>query len=245
MKVIAFLARYYDMNIAKFAKCLMSDEYKIYMFVDSPIDDIRDKIIPGINVIYYTDETAKYHHYTNGLLSFTKNGPTSWDKALYHFCKVETHYDYVWFVEDDCFITNESVIRDMDYKFPVSDLLCNQNKIITSQKDKKNSKWPHWEHAKNIDFPYSISMVCCCRLSKRLLNIVRDYVVKYNELMFHEIMFNTLCLHNNLRIDTPVEIRNILYRYDWTADNMKDGYIYHPVKDTKSHDILRDKINKK
>ena len=81
------------------------------------------------------------------------------------------------------------------------------------------NEW-HWHRAHELPIPLCGSMVCACRISKKLFKIICSYTIKLHHGIFHEIFFNTLANHNNLKISTPLELSGIVYRYEWTIDDI-------------------------
>ena len=155
---------------------------------------------------------------------------TAWEKGLYYLSYV-VGYDYMWFIEDDVFIYNEDTLINIDNKYPYSDLL-------TNEYSEKNDDWYHW---KNIDTPIPLphySCMCCAiRISKLMLQKIKDYAYNHKTLYFLEAMIPTLCKYNNLRYDNPEELKFITYNNRF--DSIDKNYLYHPVKDINSHTLLR------
>jgi hypothetical protein len=213
-----------------FAKELHIKGHAVYIVAD-------DSSYKGpVPVIQYSSETMITHGYKDLLLYYTSNGrPCSWEKAMYHFCKVETTHEYVWFLEEDVFVSSATALSNIDLKCPKADLLCKEHASIANVND-----WAHWKLATNkLPLPWFKSMVCACRISRKLFNLVETYAKEKKCLAYHEFLLNTLAHHNNLLVQTPEELSGILWKFHWYIPNIKKGSLYHPVKETALHPVLR------
>lgn len=163
--------------------------------------------------------------------------PSAWDKALFWACRQTTHYKYVWFIEDDVYIPTFRVLEEMDAAYPDSDLLSASHAI--NEKGSTND-W-HWDtQAKGkIRAPWANSMVCATRISRRLLKEIDAYATESGHLLFIELFFNTLALQNGYRVDTPPQLRTILYREDWDIQGVDRKHLFHPVKKQEDHPLYR------
>jgi len=234
---IVFLTRALpDINLINFCKELETDNLFVYICIDD--FDIDATNVP-VKIIQYNNDECKNKGFINSVLPRLLKyiwRPSAWDKALYHFCVKDTTYDYVHFVEDDVFITSKEVIYNLDEKYKNVDLLCRFN---TNYDDSK--KWYNWRHIDEtmIKKPWYNSIMCAGRLSKRLLQLLLDYATINKKLLFHEIFFNTIAVHNNLKIENPIEYQNIYAEYNWNSSYFEYGLMYHPVKDISLHTKYR------
>ena len=176
----------------------------------------------------------KYHKLPDAL---------NWDKILYYLCN-NNKYKYNWIIEEDVFVPTINTIINIDKKYK-SDLLIENTKI---NKNGDTSYW-HWSNEiyrkdKSLFFdpPWYSSMVCACRVSNKLLEEIRLFVLKEKTLVFHEILFNTLAMKKNLRISTPEELKNIIWRKEYSFNDINKNYLYHPIKDLKIHKEFREKL---
>ena len=48
---------------------------------------------------------------------------------------------------------------------------------------------------------------------------------------------------NNLTINNPVEFEPIVYRKNWDINEINKNYLYHPIKNIKHHEYIRQKYN--
>lgn len=168
-------------------------------------------------------------------------GATSREKALYYFYKNDINYDYIWFIEEDVFIPTIETIKNIDIKYPDNDLLVSRHEIC----HEKKSCW-HWNLVNKqlngkISLPYSSSLICAIRCSKKLLEQIFSHAVKYKTLFFCETMFNTIALHNNLNVKTIEELSTIVWRRKkpYQKNEININNLYHPVKSIEYQCKLR------
>lgn len=224
----------------KFIQTLKRKNYDLFIAIDSDDERYIPTEYENIHYINHSRKECEQNGYNHALAPHHVNRPSAWDKAIYHFCEINTSYEYVWFIEDDVFIPTKYTLYNIDKKYKKSDLLCCGNKnndssylTITSEEKKDTifNLWWAWELAEGkIEKPWENSMVCACRISKKLLEKVREYVDKNHTLLYHEFMFNTLAIHNNLKITYPKELSGIVWRYDWKISEISKSKVYHPVK---------------
>ena len=147
------------------------------------------------------------------------------DVSLYHV-----------FFEDDVFFYNEQTLLNIDIHYPNCDLLSN---TYTENILGNKNTW-HWSKI-TIQFPppYYSAMVCSVRMSKLLLSKIKEYALKYKTLFFLEALFPTICMKYKLTHCSPIEFSNIVYRYNYTIHDINKLYLYHPLKNIKSHLLFR------
>jgi hypothetical protein len=163
---------------------------------------------------------------------------SGWDKAIYFFSFYYKEYDYIWYIEDDIFFYNENVFQNIDMKYPDSDLLVKQ---IDERDDEK---WLWSAVINHLPEPHYNSLVCVCRVSKQLLSCIYDYVKKYKQLIFIEMLFTSVAKANNLKCDCPHELVPVIYRYDWNINNVNKLQLFHPVKDLNLQTEMREALRK-
>jgi len=222
-KAIVFLCIKPSDHLIKVAKSLQNNEYSIFICVD---DNNYNKTLENINIIQYSNDKCNQQGYNNSSFIIKPNGSIAWDKALYHFCVKEKNYEHVWFIEDDVFIPNNTIISTIDSKYPNPDIL-SKSKIINSTGE---LSW-HWNQAQGkLPLPWMRSLVPAIRLSRSVLSLVNRYVNKNKKLLFVEFMFHTLAMHKKLDIEAIPELEGIFYRKKWSFMNIKQTSLYHPVK---------------
>jgi hypothetical protein len=242
-KALCILTRKYNESWISFLK-QFSDNYTIYIVIDDN-EIIYDPLpIHNIHLIQIKDENCKSHNYYGSSIASNLKEIVAWDKALFFFNRINPlKYSYVWFLEDDVFLYDEKLLQNIDNQYPTSDLISSFHEI----NDYGNiySGWNHWVNViHKIGTPWAHSLVCCIRLSDKLLNCVDNYRVD-RPLLFIEALFNTLAMHYNLKIENPSELSCINYNNNWNESNIVDSSkIYHPVKNTELHQIYRDILSR-
>jgi len=214
---------------------LKNKDYQIFVFIDDNNYNIEFDYDPEIKVIKINNEECANAGY-KGLVSYFKDSSCAKDKALYYVIKNsnELDYDYVWFIEDDCYIPSKYTIPNIDakYKNENIDLLCKEHMIY---KDKKLKGW-HWDLVYDncsLSLPFAKGLQCAKRCSRKYIQTIEDYVNTYGKVFYNEAFFNTLCLHYDLDIKTIKELKTLKWETDhiWKFDDIKTTNIYHPIKD--------------
>ena len=244
-KAIVLLTRYPNNLWLNFLHNFQN--YDIYVFIDDNTKDFKqlfESVNKKINFIQLDDDFCQQRGYYNSLIQ-TGNVPNkvlAWDKALLYFCWLNNNYEHIWLVEDDVFFLNEELVFNMDNYYKDADLLTPEHCINSSGNTcGHQTGWPHWHCAHGrFNKPWAKSMVCMCRLSRRLLCKIKEYKNNHGKLEFHEILFNTLAMHNNMKVETPPELSKIDYLVDWGV-NIDTHYCYHPMKTMNHHNIIREK----
>lgn len=237
----------YDIQLKLIQKMILSNlynHYTFFVFIDENSQDISifEKEYQNIKFVKIRDALCREKGYKNMTYSITKT-PVAWDKSVYYFCEVDDSYDYIWFVEDDVFIPNPEAIHYLDNKYKNYDLLTKENNISMSY-DRKD--W-HWHLGiNNAPLPLFASLVCTLRVSKKLLNIVKNYAHTFKKLFFLEIMFPTLSAHNKLKNKIVPELATIIYRFPWEdkGNLIRKNFLYHPIKDLEVQKIYYETLNK-
>jgi hypothetical protein len=209
------------------------ENYDTYVMLDDPLPFYLQQIqkeFPKVKILFANDNDCKDAGFTNMNFLMSKQ-VTSWERAVYHFSRVNTTYDNIWFLEDDIFINDENVLVNIDKKYPETDLLTS---TCTTVQDPSTDGW-HWHRIK-IEFPppHCRVMVCGVRVSSKLLSDISDYAIEHKTLFFLESLFATICLRNpNLTHIMPDEMNTIEYRYHWHTGNVyeKRNNIIHPIKE--------------
>ena len=233
----------------KFLSNIVGDYTKI-MLCDRSTNGHTDKEIQFITV---DDHTCSSQGYENSNYCIKKN-PSAWDKAFYYFSVLDPSYDYVWFLEDDVFVSSIYAIPNIDGRYGNADLLCKGNGMnATGCMD----GWTHWSELEGKHpLPWYISMICVCRISNALLQKIKEYVENNHTLFFLEGMVNTIAMHHNLTVVNPVEFQPIMPnaeigkrvrrfhegKYTWIQtriDDVKPDHFYHPIKDFSLHEQFR------
>ena len=231
---LCVLTRFYNSYWIDFLKAFT--EYDTYLVIDD-YSVLYDKIVEGVHIVQVDDETCQKHNYYKSSSWTNLKDIISWDRALYYFNKVNTSYENVWFMEDDVFIISEKTITNIDRQYPTSDLLTSFHEINPTGDIYQG--WNHWVNViHRIGTPWAHSLVCACRLSRRLLDRVDNYLHD-RHLLFIEALFNTLALHHGYLIHNPPEMSTIEYNKPCDYATIHERNIYHPIKKIEDHIAIR------
>ena len=225
--VICFLTVSPNELFYDFCKKLKNPNTDVYICIDK-----NDYVIPNynneINIIQIDNKVCEDAGFKSTVV-WLNNKACSRDKALYYFCKHDIEFEYLWLIEEDVFIPTIYTIEDINNKYTSGDLLSPSNYIIyTKQTD---WLWDYVNKQISIHPPYAASMICAIRCSKKLMNCIQNYANTYNNLFIDEALFNTLALQNNLSIICPSELSSVVYRHNWTKNDIQKENLYHPIKD--------------
>jgi len=240
---ICILSTNSNIETFTFAETLKNENYDVFICIDKNNGTISDFDISKIQIINCDEKECKDNHFF-GSVVYCIDRACSRDKALYYFCKINKKYDYIWFLEEDVFIPNKETIIKIDEKYKNSDLLSSFNDIKKSENDNNCIYWQHWYRNENkIAYPWAHSMISAVRVSKNLLKCISEFVKINRCLLFDELLFNTIELQNNLIIDNPIELSNIIFSFDdIIPDNINPDFLYHPIKNLKKQIELRNNL---
>ena len=214
-------------NPEKIYICIDDNTYKI------PEYDGKIKIIKIKNSICERDGFKNTH---SRIL-----GATSREKALYYFCKNNIDYDNIWFIEEDVFIPTINTIQNLDKKYVEGDLLVSKNNII--YKKRTDWLWKLVNKQVRLPLPYSKSMICAVRCSKALIKSIHNYANKYRTLFMCEALFNTICLHNKLKLVVVEELSTISWNNKWKHSEINKTHLFHPIKSIEQQYKFRTENN--
>jgi hypothetical protein len=235
LKAVVFLTVNPSKMLFTFAEKLETTGYKVYIMIDS-----NDYILPSydenkVTVLMYKQGIAEENGFSGSML-WALDRASARCKALYHFSHVETQYEQLWMIEEDVFIPSKMTLSNLDKLYPDDDLLCTSH-VINKEGDVDFIGWPHWTRVNGlIEKPWAKSMISAIRVSSVLLQSIRKFANEKKRLLFDEILFNTIALHSNLKINNPKELSNIVYYHrDWNVNEIKPFYMYHPMKNWDTH----------
>lgn len=221
-----------------FCKQLKNSQTDIYICIDK-----NDYTIPGydgvIPIIKLNNILCEQAGFKSSVLYFD-NRAVSRDKALYYFCKINVNYSHIWFIEEDVFIPSFKTIDNLNKKYTKGDLLAKSNDIVVSKQT--DWHWPHVHKQTTISPPYAISMICACRVSRRLMSCINTYATKYKNLFLDEVLFNTLALKAHLEVIPLPELQTITYNDTWDIRGIKVDSLYHPMKHIQQQYLFRNNL---
>lgn len=221
----------------------------VYIMVDD--DTFVPPIIPGVTFLHLDRQIpteAGYHSCCLEKMPQGTNKCLAWDKAIYHFCEVDTSHSHVWFIEDDVLIPTASYIHTLSEKYRHTDLVCQDNEILSDQPE-----WVNYALQADKSFPHGRyrSMVCVVMVSQRLLNEIRACVTRLKYIPFIEYMFNTIAMQAGFNVVVPSEFPRILTslvdKHDLDMRKMYRGvdcgHMIHAVKDSEMHAFVHERMS--
>ncbi len=217
--------------------------YDVFIIVDDNSKNYKElygNIYHNIHFIQIDNDEYQNHCFIDK--DFPNEKLSGWHKALYFFSKINNFYEYVWFCEDDVFFYEENTINNIDEKFTYSDLLSSPLDI------NETGSVDHWHWYKiNLNFspPFYKGMMCCVRMSHKLLQNILNYANVNKSLFYIEAMFPTVAKNNNLVCNTPDEMKTIHFRKDYRIIDINKTCIFHPIKKFELHEPLRECLDKK
>lgn len=204
--------------------------YDIFFIINSNninYSEIYSKKYNKINFIQINNNVCLTKGYIN---STYDEKISSFDKALYYFIELNNNYDYVWFINENCFFNSEETLLKLENKYQNEDLLI--IKPIKTQIGIFNKK------IRGIIFPYYLSLFFCNRLSKNILSEIKNYLIENLVLNNADILITNLAIKNNYLVENPEEFIN---NYENLINNLNIDYIYNNFNDINLHKIIRDK----
>lgn len=185
-------------------------------------------------IIQIDDDECVQHGFVN--MNFTINKRvTAWDKAMYYFSTIHIGHTNIWFIEDDVFFNSETTLLQIDAQYDDDDdLLCNS---ISQNTDP--TKWLWKKIRIQLPQPHYCAMVCCTRMSMKLLRAIGEYATTHKTLFFLEALFPTICKANYLLAKCPPEFNTIVYRKQYKDNEINDTHLFHPVKNIDKHNYYR------
>ena len=232
--VIALLCVCPTERVIEFAKNY-AKTHPTYIICDDP--GCATPELPNITFVKLTDDDCKRTGYNNGNTAITKR-PSAWDKVLLYFCEQNLSPEHVWFVEEDVFVPRPDIFKELDQRYPTTDLVTKQH-----VKDEQDPSFEFWYTGDGkMERPFYRSLVCATRVSRRLLQKVKELHDTHNSLVFIEIMFSTLSVKNNFTIEQAPELQSIIFRHTWTEETVNPDALFHPIKDTALHDTYRERL---
>ena len=232
--VIALLCVCPTDKVIEFAKNYATT-HPTYIICDNP--DCETPTLDNITFVKITDDECRTTGYNNSNPAISKR-PSAWDKVILYFCEYNTEPDHVWFIEEDVFVPRADIFKELDHRYPTTDLVTKQH-----VKDSEDPSFEFWYDGEGkMERPFYRSLVCSTRVSRRLFQKVKELHDDKRTLCFIEIIFSTLAVKNNFTIEQPPELQSIIFRHTWTEDTVNANALFHPIKDTTLHDLYRARL---
>lgn len=224
------------------SKCITKNIYDKYTYqgeLETVFISDTSPEFTSRNVYTYDDivlEHAGFHH-----AGFGRNKPTAWDKIFWHLKHAEQSYDFVWIIEDDCYLNKKKfpslVEQYIDESADILHFSWVQSRSVASSSPGRDSNWSHFRNVYNKYFPVesqSGSLNVFTRLSVNLVNKVLEFQQKHSRFVFHEIMIPTVAEINKLTRKQIVNKEIICYAKSLPSKVVaaRDKYtVLHPMKE--------------
>jgi hypothetical protein len=215
--------------------------YDLYILIDDNSKDYKEQYskFSQLTILQINNEESK----SKGFIAtdFKENGE-GWSKALYYFSSICKDLKFVWFIEDDVFLNDESALLNIDSQYTDIDLLTS---TVSENIQGKKDDW-HWSWIEiKLPPPYYNAMCCASRMSNSILSKIKEYATKHNTLYFHEALSPTLCHFYKYSYKCPRELVNIIWRRTYEDKDIEENNLYHPVKDIPKHIYYREMLKNK
>ena len=236
----------------EFINSLSDKYYKIFLCIDdNTYNYIYHEDFKNINIIQIDNDECNASGY-KGLVSYFKNRGCSKDKALYYFNNYDIKYHYLWLIEDDTFLPNKDIIKNIDNKYKLYDFLSPPLytvdgcwywiNVINEQFELLKLEYTKYRklfnYKKYNSRRLSKCMTCCIRLSRNYMITVDEFTNYYNTLFMDEIFFINISIINNMFMKSIPELKYIKYK-ESILDDSKINFLYHPMKDFERQKKIR------
>ena len=219
-----------------------ADGFAVYVFIDDASYDVTEitALYPTITFVKIENDICVAAGYTKSSYTVCKDGPTSWDKALFYFgTEKRAVHEHVWFCEDDTFFYSFDVIRAMDTARPTTDVLIKCGGLATCKEDIARVPW-HWAESSWWDrpLPWHWAFLCLCRMSTAVLEAICEFATTHGRLAFIECLIPTLAHAGGLSVNYPFQLTSIDVKKETSGFDSFNAY--HPVKDVARHASIRE-----
>ena len=220
--------------------------YDVYIIIDSDKSMLHfQEKYKMLNIIQFDEQLCLKYGFKNVNYIGIRKLISGWDKALLFFSVIiPNRYKQVWFIEDDVFFLEEKVLTNLDEKYEYQDLLANCDFKSQTTNNINEFPWLWFLIDIKIAKPHYSGMMCISRMSRRLLDGIRLYALKYKTLFFLEALFPTITNYLGLSHFQPDELTTVTYREEFNEETYGlklKTYVFHPVKDINKHKELRNK----
>ncbi|CAF3220411.1 unnamed protein product [Rotaria socialis] len=233
---VCFLTTRPALETLDFAQELAQDatEYGVDVFImidDNNFNISNIKTSTNLRLLQISNQQCIYYGYQNAIsLKSGWREVTSWDKALLYFSLLNSNYTFVWLVEHDVFIPSTKAFLTLHQLYSnTSDLIVARNEINLLG---DASTWLWSKAIGKLVPPWYCSMVNVVGLSRSMLIAIDDHVHWLGVVPFHEFFFNTLAMHLNMTIVTPIELNTINFQVDYSFEQVlkQSNNLWHPLK---------------
>lgn len=215
-------------------------DLEVFVMIDDDQSTIPISWIPlHVQILHVSNDTCFLNGYRR--TTFVSTWPleiSSWDKAFFYFCELNTKHSFLWIIEADVFIPSIQAFRALHQLYsPTSDLIAQQ---VIPNLIGNASEWVHYSVAIGRLFPpWYRSMANILGLSRHLLTTIAEFIHWRGYNAFHEFSVQTLSLNLNMSVVSPTEFDTLFWRNDHTWKHIfnKPSNFFHPVKDAELHQL--------
>jgi hypothetical protein len=159
----------------------------------------------------------------------------TWDRCLFFMSQYKHLFEYAWILEDDVALKGLDTLARFMAKYAGSDAdLLAAPPLINKANP---GEWILWKTIEPAGFPLRwASYNPVCRLSRRFIEVLTEFVRKKRRMFFLEIFFYSLALNSGLKTQYFHELeRHFRFTPNITfEETQRPGIefpIFHPVKD--------------
>jgi hypothetical protein len=236
-----------DVLLKRYAAATAQLTGPIFIITDTYYPENKIAAYPTLNIIYFFENIC----YENGY--FYVNTDTmphrlviSWDRCLFFLATYTNLYKNVWILEDDVGIGGPKTLPRFFERFQKSDadLICGAPNI-----DEKNpGSWQLWGTMRDSGLKSLwAAYLPICRLSRRFMETLGVFVKSKKRLFFLEILFASLCIEYNLKIEYFRDLMPYFrfspdITYEEASNPAIEYHLFHPVKDMALWQKIYDSI---
>ena len=247
---IVFLTHIPNERQVSFYRNLSRSGYDVFVSIDLDTYVWQDKEVKAIKI---DSDVCTQNGFANACGTLNERlgrACTSWEKAFYYFSMINVTYDFVWFIEADVFIPSVKTLPQLDDKYGDADIISRQNAINTTG-EKASWVWFNFIPEELLPPPWAHSIVSAARFSNRLLRMAGSFALRNKDFkvdihdperkypLFVEYLFHTIALQNNYYVIAAPEMANILTDMDWSIEDLRTDYLFHPLKQEDAHNLFR------
>ena len=214
-----------------------SSNLKIFVCYDNEnilIDDYKKKYTNITFITILADNIQSKYYKKLDYIGFEKN-IVSLDKSIYFFCEIyNENINKIIFFEEDVYFYSEDTINNLFKKYDDHDLICNSN-----YKEGKYNEWVWYKLNIPIPKPYFCGMCYCLMISNKMISCIKEYLKNYKTFFYKEAFFPTIAKYYKLKCCEVPEFTTLTYRGAFKIEDFNEINFYHPIKNIKHHNLIR------
>ena len=213
-----------DLILKRYAAATANLTGPIFIITDKYYPENKVQEYPTLNILYFFEDIC----YENGYrYARSSKSVTAWDKCLFFLANYTNLYKYTWILEDDVAIGGPKILNIFFHRYAhINADLIAQNMNIDDQ------------NVEECGLPkVGAAYTAICRLSKKFIEILHQFVCTKSRLFNLNILFISLCCTYDLLIqlfsmDLQSQVRPMpAITYNESICSTIRYPIFHPVKD--------------